>query len=149
MTADACLKNEFTEDEKCDNLMRWLKCPSWYSGPVSLFCPANCLPYRCSCLPWPASDSRQSFKSFLTGASFLFGQIFRMSLTAISLKLRSSGILPDVTSMDLYRLYLEVRGTNKGSFAVPSLVGLIQPVVPSARLYSYTSYSCSSFLLPI
>ena len=25
MAAHACLKNEFTEDEKCHNLMRWLK----------------------------------------------------------------------------------------------------------------------------
>ena len=24
MAAHACLKNEFTEDEKCHNLMRWL-----------------------------------------------------------------------------------------------------------------------------
>ena len=24
MAAHACLKNEFTEDEKCQNLMRWL-----------------------------------------------------------------------------------------------------------------------------
>ena len=26
MAAHACLKNEFTEDEKCHNLMGWLSC---------------------------------------------------------------------------------------------------------------------------
>ena len=29
MAAHACLKNEFTEDEKCHNLMRWLICGSF------------------------------------------------------------------------------------------------------------------------
>ena len=32
MAAHACLKNEFTEDEKCHNLMRWL------NACFSLFC---------------------------------------------------------------------------------------------------------------
>ena len=29
MAAHACLKNEFMEDEKCHNLMSWLKCNGW------------------------------------------------------------------------------------------------------------------------
>ena len=66
-----------------------IRCPSSYSGsgwtintfvPVSLFISSAWLiafPMGVTCLPWPVSDSRQSFKeyrfiSFLTGSSFLF-----------------------------------------------------------------------------
>ena len=40
MAAHACLKNEFTEDEKCRNLVRWLKCPqsSYMTGMQQFWC---------------------------------------------------------------------------------------------------------------
>ena len=73
-----------------------IRCPSWYSGsvwtintfvPVSLVISSAWLlsfPIGGACLPWPVSNSRQPFKSFLTGSSFLFAAIFPMSLMAIS-----------------------------------------------------------------
>ena len=56
MAAHARLKNEFTEDEKYHNVMRWLKCDLisvWY-GYRNISGEAR--PYSAeSCCPWPTA----------------------------------------------------------------------------------------------
>ena len=103
----------------------------------------------CSCLPWLVSDFRHSFKSFLTGSSFLFAAPFPMSLTAISANLRS--VVHDAISMASLRAVL-ASPWHKGPLRCALSHGnnsAYQIVLPYSIMdRTSVTYNFNSFLLP-